>query len=222
MVYDAAFYQRHKEKINARARARYHDPKWREKNYDRYAANRAAYNLKVRQSTFRTCKHCGSSFSLSTGQKKYCCLQCQESHHKLLTKQHRSKIEVLDRISKQTRERYKNNPNYRIRKVVDASIAACLRRNYGVKNGSVLDALPYSIDELRSHIESQFNQQNGFTWENYGKAWHIDHIIPCAVFNYKDINSPAFRDCWALSNLRPLAAIENIRKHAKYFPDYQI
>jgi hypothetical protein len=56
------------------------------------------------------------------------------------------------------------------------------------------------------------------TWENYGKGpgrWHIDHIVPRTAFNFQSADDPAFRACWAITNLRPLWSAENIRKHAK-------
>lgn len=43
------------------------------------------------------------------------------------------------------------------------------------------------------------------TWENYGKnGWHIDHIIPKSFFKFDSQEHPAFKACWALSNLQPL------------------
>lgn len=70
----------------------------------------------------------------------------------------------------------------------------------------------YSIEGLRVHLERQF--LSGMTWEDSG-AWHIDHIIPVCLFSYEDENDPEFRACWALTNLRPLWAIDNIKKRAK-------
>ena len=72
--------------------------------------------------------------------------------------------------------------------------------------------LGYSIDEFKSHIENLF--EPGMCWENHGK-WHIDHIIPISRFKYKSINDKAFKKCWALKNLRPLWAVENMKKGAR-------
>jgi hypothetical protein len=46
---------------------------------------------------------------------------------------------------------------------------------------SVFNILNLSIEDLKKHIESQF--QPGMSWENYGE-WHIDHVIPDSWFNY--------------------------------------
>ena len=51
------------------------------------------------------------------------------------------------------------------------------------------------------------------TWQNYGRAWHIDHIIPCSAFDLTRPNQ--IRQCFHFTNLRPLWAKANLRKHAK-------
>lgn len=64
-----------------------------------------------------------------------------------------------------------------------------------------------SIEDLRAHIESQF--QPGMTWENYGK-WHVDHIRPCVSFNLLDPMQQ--QECFHYTNLQPLWAEDNIKK----------
>ncbi|HPG52320.1 MAG TPA: hypothetical protein PLL11_17220 [Spirochaetota bacterium] len=49
------------------------------------------------------------------------------------------------------------------------------------------------------------------TWENISK-WHIDHIIPVSAFNFNSPDDIDFKRCFALNNLRPLWAVENIKK----------
>lgn len=71
----------------------------------------------------------------------------------------------------------------------------------------------YSLEELMEHLERQFLP--GMTWENRGKKWHVDHIRPLSSFSYSTAECPQFREAWALTNLRPLWARDNQRKHAK-------
>ena len=55
-------------------------------------------------------------------------------------------------------------------------------------------------------------------WGNYGAGkycWNIDHIKPIDSFNFTSYDDEEFKQCWALSNLRPLCAIENSIKHNK-------
>lgn len=104
---------------------------------------------------------------------------------------------------------YKNN---QLRCVVSRAINGKLQRRSSSKNGSILNSLPYSIDELKSHLESQFKP--GMSWNNYGE-WHIDHIVPDSNFNYDSMNHVGFLLSWSLSNLRPLWATENHKKYNK-------
>jgi len=67
-------------------------------------------------------------------------------------------------------------------------------------------------------LEQQFLP--GMSWDNYGE-WHIDHIIPVAVFNYSSVDHIDFSRCWALSNLRPLWAADNLHKNAKLTEAFQ-
>ena len=66
-----------------------------------------------------------------------------------------------------------------------------------------------TVDELRRHIESQF--EPWMTWENQGReGWDVDHIIPCAKFDLTDPEQQ--RECFNWSNLQPLEHIANIKK----------
>ena len=76
----------------------------------------------------------------------------------------------------------------------------------------IFDIVGYSVEELKLHIESKF--ENGMSWSNIGE-WHIDHIIPESKFNYSDFKDKAFIECWSLDNLQPLWAKENLRKSDK-------
>jgi len=46
-------------------------------------------------------------------------------------------------------------------------------------------------------------------WGNHGSYWHIDHIRPHSEFKYFSMEDEAFKECWALTNLRPLEAEQN-------------
>jgi len=48
-------------------------------------------------------------------------------------------------------------------------------------------------------------------WDNHGKYWHIDHIMPQSILPYISMEDDNFKKCWALDNLRPLEAIQNMK-----------
>ncbi len=81
------------------------------------------------------------------------------------------------------------------------------------------DLVQYTIDQLKRHLEKQFTSE--MTWENYGSYWHIDHKIPISAFNFGKPEDFDFKQCWALKNLRPLEARENIIKNAKIEKQFQ-
>ena len=82
------------------------------------------------------------------------------------------------------------------------------------KSKSTIKLLGCSIEECWNHLEQQFKP--GMTRNNYG-LWHVDHIIPCASFDFSDPEQQKF--CFHYTNLQPLWAIDNIKKGAKL--DYE-
>lgn len=79
------------------------------------------------------------------------------------------------------------------------------------KSDKTITLLGCSIDDFRIYLETKFDV--GMTWDNYGSAWHVDHIMPCAIF---DLSKPEHQKrCFHFSNLQPMFAKENISKKDK-------
>ena len=99
--------------------------------------------------------------------------------------------------------RIANNLRNRLRKIVNR------------KGGTVTSTLTgCNATTLKMHLQSQFKR--GMTWGNYGTAWHVDHIVPCAKFDLS-IKSQQ-QACFHFSNLRPLFAQENLAKSDSVVP----
>ncbi len=107
------------------------------------------------------------------------------------------------------RERRKN-PIHALHGRVSASIRIFLSQGKGGRKTE--DLLGYSMRELAGHLEKQF--QRGMSWDNMGE-WHIDHILPLSSFDITGADDPDFRVAWAITNLRPLWAEENLSKQNK-------
>lgn len=110
--------------------------------------------------------------------------------------------------------------NYRIKKSMTTSIRQALARLNETKGGaSTFKHLPYTPQQLKEHIESQF--EDWMSWDNWGQAshdrrtWNIDHIYPHSKLPYTSMTDENFKKCWALENLQPLDAFENIKKSNK-------
>lgn len=103
--------------------------------------------------------------------------------------------------------RIKSDINFRLRLYLRNRIKSALKR---VKKSKRTEQLVgCTIDQLRSHIESQFKP--GMEWANHSQnGWHIDHIRPCASFNLCDPQQQ--ERCFHYTNLQPLWGEENRRK----------
>lgn len=91
----------------------------------------------------------------------------------------------------------------------------------GNKNNRGWESLVgYTVDALKKHIEKQFTE--GMTLEKFlSGEIHLDHIIPKSAFNYETPEDIDFKRCWALKNLQPLWAAENLKKHNKLNSHFQ-
>lgn len=82
----------------------------------------------------------------------------------------------------------------------------------GKKTKRTSELLGCSIEYLKTHLEALFEE--GMSWDNYGKVWEIDHIIPCASWDFT--NDFDNKCCWNYRNLQPLLKGKNRSKRAQY------
>jgi hypothetical protein len=93
------------------------------------------------------------------------------------------------------------------------------KRNSSKMGDSYLNKIGYSIEDLKVHLEKQF--EAWMNWSNYGRfnpnkeTWQIDHIMPDSSFQYKSMDDIGFKLSWSLNNLRPLRAKDNLLKSNK-------
>lgn len=97
----------------------------------------------------------------------------------------------------------------RIHHRISAQLQYILKERKGGRAWQTL--LGYSVFDLIPHLERQFI--DGMSWDNMGD-WHIDHIVPLKCFNISGVDDPELKAAWALTNLRPLWAKDNMRKSA--------
>lgn len=78
------------------------------------------------------------------------------------------------------------------------------------------DEMGCTNKELRSHLENQF--KSGMTWENQGSYWHLDHYYPLSkAFEH---SLEAYAKARHFTNIRPVEAIKNLKKHANIPKEY--
>lgn len=93
-------------------------------------------------------------------------------------------------------------------------IGDCIRGaiNREGKSNKVEQELGYSIDELMAHLQRLFTK--GMTVDKLRSGEiHVDHIMPKASYDLTDHDE--WVECWSLSNLQPLWALDNLTKSAK-------
>lgn len=168
-----------------------------------------------------SCEMCGDAFK--TRARKRFCVTCkpkaraeyskryaEENSEAIAEKSKRHAKRNAEAIAQRKRERRKNDATYSISSRMGCAVRRAVR---GKKMGRSWEELVgYTAQELCKHLERQF--ERGMGWHN-ADQWHVDHIVPQASFNYSSPEDEEFSACWALSNLRPLWAEKNVRKHAK-------
>jgi len=85
-------------------------------------------------------------------------------------------------------------------------IIACLRK----KNKHTIDYLGCNCTFYMDWI---LNVDTKYTFENYGKEWHIDHVIPLSKFDLNDEEQQLVAFNWR--NTMPLSVKENLSKNNK-------
>lgn len=129
----------------------------------------------------------------------------------IYNKEYHSDAEHMKRANILLNKKYETNIYYKLNMIMISSFSALLS---GRTNNSqvIIQRCGYTAQQLRQHIESQFTPE--MNWSNYGSYWELDHIIPRFKFYYESFDDEQFKQCWALSNLRPLTVKEN-RSRAK-------
>lgn len=174
----------------------------------------------------------------------------EQNYRNVLAQERQERKKKSSKSIKKKRYTYPNNANkrkkraeynklrkaedqvFKLQLAVSNSIRNALKkRNVSKADKSISKHLPYSIQELKQHLENQF--EDWMNWGNWGRydketwddnnqatwTWNIDHIIPHSQFPYLNMECEEFRNCWALENLRPLSAKQNVQEHTR---GYQI
>lgn len=128
------------------------------------------------------------------------------------------------RSAAEYRQRYAADPQFAVHERVRTALRKKAKRypklddlmrdalNRGGRSNVVVRVLGYDIAQLRAHLEAQF--VDGMNWKAFHEGRiHIDHREPQSAFDLMD--EQQVRQCWALSNLQPLWAADNIAKGAR-------
>jgi len=163
-----------------------------------------------------------------------------EEHRRLLIKRasefkHNKVIERQKRIAQQqeaigidnklckyckvikSKERFRHNrlkckdcerdePISTIVRSIRSRILSCLKRKYK-------HTIEYLGCNCTFYLDWILNVDTKYTFENYGKEWHIDHVIPLSKFDLTDEEEQLVAFNWR--NTMPLSVKENLSKNNK-------
>lgn len=187
-----------------------------------------------RANPLKTCRHCGETKELSKFKGGLLCNTCDGKIRRMREKRpdhpkriamrieaerqeilkrfdlfapERAEAKRLTKLRARTAER--STATGRLNRNITELIRVALKKNKTGWRSSV----GWTMPELKAHLEKHF--RFGMSWDNYGK-WHLDHIKPRSLFTFSSPQDPEFKECWALSNLQPLWAHENLSKNNTY------
>ena len=200
-AYDKARYHANPEKEKARRKAYYHaNPEkekasvkaWREANPEKVKAYDKAY-------------YQANPDKVKAQRKAH--YQANPEKEKARSKAYREANPEKEKARRKAyRETYKDEPWFKVMESQTARIPKALK---GIKRAAPAQELVGGWNEMAAHLESQFLP--GMTWQNHGNdTWHIDHIKPCASFDFNDPQQQ--HECFHWSNTQPLWAADNISK----------
>lgn len=117
--------------------------------------------------------------------------------------------EYSARKARERHARLKHTPEWKAKGFARNQLMRIARQAKGwAKNCRTIEYLGCTYEEAARWIESQLPE--GWTWENYGKVWHIDHVVQLSDGSLLDPAHIA-RVCH-YTNLRPLSAAENLSR----------
>ena len=162
---------------------------------------------KIENDGYLFCKKCNIKHVLENFRKningRYIprCKKCRSDDFKIYYK----KLDN-DVIRERKRKYYKNSLSQNIWRSI---LKSYLFRRSIKKLDETIQLLGYSSTDLKYHIECKFD--SNMSWNNYGKYWQVDHIIPVSFF--KDDSPISIVN--SLSNLRPLEKNYNLSRGNK-------
>ena len=130
-----------------------------------------------------------------------------------------ARIYSSEKFKEENRKRlkryYKEDPKFRFFNGMRSRVKEFLRKKNSHKENKLFKYIGCSKQHFINHIEKQFRQ--GMSWDNWGKVWELDHIVPLASF--KDLNEKNFNIAFNYRNHQPLLVKENSYKRAKFNKD---
>lgn len=119
------------------------------------------------------------------------------------------KLANRDKVNANVQRLFREHPERKLLNRLRTRVIMAVKTQATQKAFKTEALIGCSVASFRIYIESKF--EPGMTWENI----HLDHIIPCALF---DLKKPEHQKiCFHFSNYQPLFVKDNLEKGALLF-----
>lgn len=196
-----------------------------------YSRERSARMLAATERLNKKCRACGCDFRAKHANEKECSYRCYLDF-RIISRGNAvpPKIEYCINCggkipenkmagtkycsrtcaSRAQAKKQSKNPtlSQKIRRAMSHRMRQAIKHSGSRKHKSTFSLLGCDSEFAKKWIESKFLP--GMSWDNWGKLWHVDHIIPCASFDLSDTEQQ--KACFHYTNLQPLWWRDNIKK----------
>jgi len=173
----------------------------------------------------KTCKECQTiKPAIMFRKREFVCKECSKKNlYKWretnkerfleICKTYRDKDGSKEIKNEYRRRKYADDIKNKLLQLYRTRVRLVIKTKYCPKNTpfDYTDLLGCEWEVLIKWLE--FNMKQGMTWENYGPYWHVDHVYPCALFDFS--NEADRKKCFNWTNLTPLEKAENLKKSDK-------
>lgn len=177
------------------------------KSVNDIGVNKTSIKYNINKSVIRSWRYPGRN---SRYLKKHYHQKIQEKRDAKKDNYYKNPKHFINIQNKHNIKKYHKDPQFKLKCLLRTRIWKVLKEQNVIKDKHSEELVGCSIEQLKEHIEKQF--QLNMTWDNYGQ-WHIDHIIPCSSFDLTKEDEQ--KKCFHYTNLQPLWAKDNLKKSNK-------
>jgi hypothetical protein len=201
------YYEENKEKVAEQKR------KYYEENKEKVAERRRKYKAENKEKVVEQKRkyNAENKEKRAEQRRKYYAENKEKEAERNRKYQRKYNAESKEKRAEQRRKRRASDPTYRLMESARCVINHSLKSASVSKTCSSFKLLGCTGKFYREYLLNHPTAKRlGFTMENYGTIWHVDHIKPLASFNLESEFQQ--RQAFNYKNCRPMLATENMSK----------
>ena len=148
------------------------------------------------------CRSCNKEV-FGEANKEACTKYRHSKHGSVVRKEYKQSSAYRVSSKKYEDKKRATDPSFKLKRNLRDRLNKALKAKSWKKNTHFREYIGCSLEELKNHLESQFN--NGMNWSNHGKIWQIDHI---QALGTAQTDEEMYKLCHYL-NLKPLLIAEH-------------